>query len=104
MLQMIEGAFRYMVVIVILIDLPLDDKARLGSYMQFSKYTHTHSLSLRRINASGIEQRRRQGRIARLCKSEQIHTHKHPTSSGVSKMIGMEATTGAGRERKCGRE
>ena len=30
-----------MVVIVILIDLPLDDRAGLGDYMQFTKYTHT---------------------------------------------------------------
>ena len=93
-----------MVVMVILIDLPLDDRAGLGDYMQFSKYTHTHTHSLGRINASGIERLRRQGRIARLFKIEQIHTHKHTTSSGVSKMIGMEATTGAGWERKCGRE
>ena len=42
-----------MVVIVILIDLPLDDRAGLGNYMQFSKYTHT--ISLGRMNASGIE-------------------------------------------------
>ena len=46
-----------MVAIVILIDLPLDDRAGLGDYMQFSKYTHTHThrLSIGRINASGIE-------------------------------------------------
>ena len=44
-----------MVVIVILIDLPLDDRAGLGDYRQFSKYTHTNTLSLKRINASGIE-------------------------------------------------
>ena len=44
-----------MVVIVILIDPPLDDRAGLGDYRQFSKYTHTHTLSLGRINASGIE-------------------------------------------------
>ena len=33
-----------MVVIVILIDFPLDDRAGLGDYMQFSKHTHTLSL------------------------------------------------------------
>ena len=33
-----------MVVIVILIDFPLDDRAGLGDYMQLSKYTQTHTL------------------------------------------------------------
>ena len=37
-----------MVVIAILIDLPLDDRAGLGDYMQFSKYTHTHTHTLPR--------------------------------------------------------
>ena len=33
-----------MVVMVMRIDLPLDDRAGLGDYMQFSKCTHTHTL------------------------------------------------------------